>query len=81
MEKQNITLSIPKDILLRVKFLAVKRETSVSGMLTKILEKVVREEDDFVHARRRHLKLLEVGEDLGTGGVIGISRDELHERG
>ena len=38
METQNITLSIPKEILLRVKLLAVKRQTSVSGLLTQTLE-------------------------------------------
>jgi len=81
MEKQNITLPLSKDILLKVKLIAVKRQTSVSGMLTKTLEKIVQEEDAYEHSRRRHLQLLEVGEDLGTGGEIGISRDELHERG
>ena len=81
MEKQNITLSLPKDILLKVKLIAVKRQTSVSGMLTETLERLVQEEDAYVQSRRRHLQLLEGGEDLGAGGEIGTSRDELHERG
>ncbi len=81
MEKQNITLSLPKDILLKVKLIAVKRQTSVSGLLTKTLENVVQQEDSFVHAQRRHLQWLEKGEDLGSGGKIMVSRDELHERG
>ncbi len=81
MEKQNITLSLPKDILLQVKLIAIQRQTSVSGLLTKTLEKVVQQEDAFVQAQRRHLQWLEKGEDLGTDGKIRISREELHERG
>jgi hypothetical protein len=81
MEKQNITLTLPKDILLKVKLIAVKRQTSVSGLLTKTLEKVVQQEDAFVHAQRRHLQWLEKAEDLGSDGKIMVSRDELHERG
>ena len=80
METQNITLSIPKEILLKVKLRAVKRNTSVSGLLTRTLERLVRQEDAYAHARQRHLQWLEQGSDLGTGGQITIRRDELHER-
>ena len=54
METQNITLSIPKEILLRVKLIAVTRHTSVSGLLTQMLERLVQQEDAYAHARRRH---------------------------
>lgn len=80
MKTQNITLSLPKEILLKVKLLAVKRQTSVSGLLTEILENLVRQEDDYEHARGRHLQWLEQGIDLGTGGHVSATRDELHER-
>ena len=39
MEKRNITLSISKELLLRVKLIAVQRHTSVSGLLTQTLER------------------------------------------
>ena len=81
MERQNITLSLPKDTLLKVKLMAVKRQTSVSGLLTETLEKLVEQEDAYAHARRRHLQWLERSADLGTGGQISVGRDELHERG
>lgn len=81
METQNITLSLPKDILLKVKLLAVRRQTSVSGLLAGELEKLVRQEEAYSHARGRNLMLLEKGFDLGTYGALDISRDELHERG
>ncbi len=81
MKTQNVTLSIPKEILLKVKLIAVKRETSISGLLTRTLERLVQEEDSYARARRRHLLLLEQAVDLGTGGQVVIQRDELHERG
>lgn len=80
MDTQNITLSLPKDILLKVKLLAVKRGTSVSGLLAGELERLVRQEDDYVHARQLHLNWLEQGADLGTHGQLQTTRDELHER-
>ncbi len=80
MKTQNITLSLPKDILLKVKLLAVKRQTSVSGLLTQTLEELVRQEEAYAHAQLRHLQLLDQGIDLGTGGQISWTRDELHER-
>jgi hypothetical protein len=80
METQNITLSLPKDILLKVKLLAVRRQTSVSGLLASELEKLVRQEEAYESAKERNLLLLKEGMELGTYGVIHINRDELHER-
>jgi len=80
METQNITLSLPKDVLLKVKLIAVKRQTSVSGLLTQTLENLVRQEEVYGHSRLRHLQWLEQGIDLGTGGQVTTTRDELHER-
>jgi tryptophan 2,3-dioxygenase len=80
METQNITLSLPKETLLKVKLLAVKRQTSVSGLLAQTLERLVQQEDAYNHARQRHLQWLEQGANLGTGGQIPSGRDELHER-
>ena len=80
METQNITLSLPKEVLLKVKLLAVKRQTSVSGLLAQTLERLVQQEDAYSHARQRHLQRLEQAIDLGTGGQIQTRRDELHER-
>ena len=80
METQNITLAIPKEILLKVKLLAVRRRTSVSGLLTQTLERLVQQEDTYAQARRRHMDQLDQGLDLGTDGQIQIRRDELHER-
>ena len=80
METQNITLAISKDILLKVKLLAVKRQTSVSRFLTETLERIVEQEDAYAHARQRHLLRLDQSTDLGTGGQISTRREDLHER-
>lgn len=80
METQNITLSVPREILLKVKLLAVKRQTSVSGLLTQTLERLIQQEDAYARAQQRHMQWLEQGADLGTGGQILTRRDELHER-
>lgn len=80
METQNVTLAIPKDILREVKVIATRRGTSISGLLVQTLKDLVRQQDAYEAAMRRHLAILEHGFDLGTGGNITWSREELHER-
>ena len=80
METQNITLALPKELLYKVKRVALERQTSVSGLLTQALAEIVAREDIYVSARQRHLAWLEHGADLGTNGKIGWRREDLHER-
>ncbi len=79
-ETQNITLALRKDTLLKVKLLAVRRGTSVSGLLSAELEKLVAQEEAYGRAQQRAVARLETAADLGTRGRIDISRDDLHER-
>jgi hypothetical protein len=80
METQRITLSIPKEVLLKVKLLAARRRTSISSLLTWALERLVQQEDASAHVQQRYLQRLEEGPDLGTEGRIASRREELHER-
>ena len=80
MNRQNITLSIDKDILQKVKILAVKQNTSVSALLTHLLEYIVAREEGYQTASQNHLRLLQQEFDLGTNGSIKWSRDEIHAR-
>ena len=80
MEKQNITLSIRKDILQKVKILAVKQSTSISALMTEVLEQIVNREEGFQAARQEHTRLLKEGTELGTYGSIEWTRDDLHDR-
>ena len=41
METQNITLSLPKSALRKVKLLAVKRNSSISRLVTDAIEKML----------------------------------------
>ena len=80
MASQNITLSLPKDVLQRVKILAVQRQTSVSRLLTEKLEELVDRDDAYRRARGRHLRRMKHLPDLGTRGRSTWTRDDLHER-
>ena len=80
MSFQNVTLSVPKDILAKIKVIAARRGTSISGLLTDLLEEIVTREEGYQAARQRHLALLEDETDLGTHGILSWTRDNLHER-
>ena len=81
MARQNVTLSLPKSLLKRAKVLAATRETSLSELMRKSLEDRVREANGYNRARKRQLKLLQEGLDLGTNGLIKTTREEIYERG
>jgi hypothetical protein len=78
MEMQNITLSLPKKTLRKIKLIAVQRETSVSKLVTDYIEKIAGEDDEYIKARDRQLAWLEKGFKLGFEKPV--SRDELHDR-
>ena len=80
MEKQNVTLSIPRLLLKQAKILAASQNKSLSQLLKESLEEKVREEADYNKARKRQLRLLKKGLDLGTKGQMTVTRDELHAR-
>lgn len=76
--KQNITVSLEKDVLRKAKVLAARRETSISGLLRQQIETLVGQEEAYERARSEAMKLLEKGFHLG--GARMVSREELHER-
>jgi len=76
--KQNITLALDKELLKKVKVLAVKKDTSVTRLLTKHLARIVSEEDHYESSKKRALARLKKGFHLG--GRILAQREELHER-
>jgi len=80
MERQNITLALPKDLLKRVKSIAVSEDKSISQLLKETLEKRLKDETNFKSAKRRQLALLKQGFDLGAKGHITATRETLHER-
>ena len=80
MDRQNITLSLPKNLLTSARHLAIEKGTSLSGMLADFLREMVDRDRAGRRAQKRIEQRLSEGFDLGTGGDISWSRDELHER-
>ncbi len=78
METQKITLAIPEHILRKIEIIAAKQGTSVSGLMTRVLEDIVVREEGFEAARHRHLQLLDSGIELGTNGMATWRREDVH---
>ncbi len=76
--KQNITLSIDKELIKKARVLAAQRQTSVSRMLSRELERIIEEAEGYEIAKRKALEFTKRGFDLG--GEIRVTREELHER-
>ena len=79
-ENQNITLSVSRELLRRVKRLAAHRETSVSALMTEALTRIADDERRYAAAKKRGLAALRAARSLGTDGRTTWSRDSLHER-
>ncbi|MGA2203753.1 MAG: hypothetical protein ABSG40_17525 [Terriglobales bacterium] len=78
ISKQNVTISLTQQTLQKVRILAARRATSISGLLADQVEILVGEEEAYERAQRQAMTLLDRG--FHMGGVIRVSRDELHER-
>jgi hypothetical protein len=78
VEKQNVTVSLSREVLKKAKILAARRETSISGLLAQEIEAMVSEDEAYESAQRQAMALLERGFHLG--GAARVSREELHER-
>ena len=76
--KQNITLSIDKDLIQKARVLAAQRQTSISRMLSDELQKLIEDAKEYERAKLRALSHINTGFHLG--GRITVSREELHER-
>lgn len=76
--KQNITLSIDKEIIKKGKIIAAQKDTSISKMLSDQLKGMVEKEDQYEAARRNALQALKEGFHLG--GRINWKREDLYDR-
>jgi hypothetical protein len=76
--KQNLTISLDRKAIQKAKIIAARRSTSISGLLAHQIELLIGEEEAYERAERQAMTLLDQGFHLG--GVIRVSRDELHER-
>lgn len=76
--KQNVTVSLSRQVLKKAKILAARRETSISGLLAQEIEVLVGVEEAYERAERQAIALLDKG--FHMGGVIRAGRDELRDR-
>jgi hypothetical protein len=79
-DTQNVTLSLPRRLLKRVKRLAADRETSVSALMADALSRLADEDQRFSAARRRSVAAMRAAGSLGTRGRRAWTRDDLHQR-
>ncbi len=77
-DKQNVTISLSRQVLKKARILAARCETSISGLLAQEVEFLVGQEEAYERAENQALALLDKGFHLG--GVIRVSREQLHER-
>ncbi len=80
METQNVTLALSKNLLRKAKILAIKKNISLSGLLTQTIEDLVSHEEAYEQAKIRNIEMMHSGFDFGTQGNIDWKREELHER-
>jgi hypothetical protein len=80
MERQNVTVSLPVDVLKKARHLAVEQGSSISGLLADYIGRLVGEARERERAAGRIRRRLARGIDLGTRGRISWTRDELHAR-
>ena len=76
--KQNITLSVDKELIKKGKVIAAERDTSVSKMLSEQLRQLVEDKEKYETAKRSALQTLKKGYHLG--GKITWKREDLYDR-
>lgn len=77
---QNVTVSLPADLLREARHLAVDQGLSLSSYLALLLKAEVELARGRRAARERQRGLLEAGLSLGTRGRVSWRREVLHER-
>lgn len=77
-DRQNVTISLSRQLLRKARILAARRETSISGLLARQIEFLVGQEEAYERAERQAMTLLDKG--FHMGGVIRATRKEWHQR-
>jgi predicted transcriptional regulator len=76
--KQNITISLDKEVIRKSKILAARKETSISRLLADSLERAVENEDFYEAAKRSGLHAMKRAFRLG--GERRWKREDLYDR-
>ena len=76
--KQNITLSVDKELIKKGKVIAAQKDSSVSKMLSEHLRHLVEDNEQYETAKRSALQALRKGYHLG--GKRTWKREDLYDR-
>lgn len=76
--KRNITVSLQEEMIARVRVVAAKRGTSVTGLLVQELSRLANEDAAYEQAKADALQRLAQGAHLGGGRLP--AREDLHAR-
>jgi len=76
--KQNITISLDKELIQAGKVIAAQQGTSLNRMLRLELEKIIRNARQYDTAKQKAIAAIKAG--FHSGMVRYPSRDDLHER-
>ena len=77
-EKQNLTISLDRQTIQKVKILATRRSTSVNKLVARRIEILAGEEEAYELAESQAMTLLDQGFHLD--GIIRAARNSVHER-
>ncbi|HYE77670.1 MAG TPA: DUF6364 family protein [bacterium] len=77
--KQNVTLSLDKELLARARVYAAHHGLSLTRLLVETLEERLRRDANYEAARRRAVARLKRGIDFG-GPTPTIPREDLYDR-
>jgi hypothetical protein len=80
VEKQNITLSLPREILKKGKVLAARKGISLNELVRELLQANTEDDGEYQASAERQIKRMKEGIQLGTKGKISWKRDQLHQR-
>lgn len=77
---KNVTLSLPEPVLRRFRVFAAERNQSMTGLMTRAIEKLMEQDDEYEKAKRRAIARMRNASDLGTNGQIPWKREDLYDR-
>jgi Arc/MetJ-type ribon-helix-helix transcriptional regulator len=80
MDMQNVTVSLPRELVRRARHVAVERGVSISRLVGECITRMLAGGQEQEVARRELLALFDEGLDAGVGDRASWTRDELNER-
>jgi hypothetical protein len=80
VEKRNVTLSLPEPLLQKLRVVAAKRNSSMSGLMENAIYKLLETDDAYDMRAKRLIERMKNAPGRGIGGKITWTREEIHDR-